>query len=72
MKKYPTADEREQSDCAKRTMNGCGGRRSLIGYFWQGMNERDQTDETTKQPVGRMLSEGFKMMSDDEVADDEW
>ena len=70
--KYPTMDEREPSDCARRTEQGKGGRRAFKGHFWAGMNMRDETDECTHQPVGRMLSKGFAMMSNDEVIDDEW
>lgn len=71
--KYPTMDEREPSDCARRTEEGKGFRRKITGGgFWAGMNSRDETDECTKQPVGRMLSKGFAMMSNDEPVDDEW
>ena len=65
-----TADEREPSDCAKRTEDGKGGRRPLTGGFWQGMNSRDETDNVTMKPVGRGLSAGFKMIQDDEDLDE--
>jgi len=69
--KYPTQDEREPSDCAKRTERGKGGRRKLQGHFWAGMNDRDETDEATKQPIGRMLAEGFRLLDDCDIADEE-
>lgn len=65
--KYPTMDEREPSDCARRTEKGKGFRRKMCsGGFWAGMNSRDETDPVTQRPVGRGLTEGFFMMSDDE------
>ena len=64
--KYPTMDEREPSDCARRTEDGKGLRRSKTGFFWAGMNDRDQTDEVTHRPVGEMLRYGFHLLSDDE------
>lgn len=67
--KYPTMDEREPSDCARRTEDGKGGRRKLSGWFWAGMNDRDETDETTMQPVGRMLAEGFALLDDNDIED---
>jgi len=70
LQQYPTADEQEQSDCAKRTMVGRGERKApQYGRFWPGMNSRDETDPVTMKPVGRMLSEGFEMMDDNDVAD---
>ena len=35
-------------------------------------NLRDETDVVSRQPVGRCLTRGFLMMSDDEIVDDDW
>ncbi len=64
--KYPTLDEREPSACAKRTEDKKGGRYRLKGRFWTGMNSRDETDPVTRRPVGRGLTEGFRLLADDE------
>jgi len=65
--KYPTMDEREPSACARRTETGKGGRRKAVsGGFWAGMNDRDETDPVTHCPVGRGLTDGFRMLLDDE------
>ena len=66
--KYPTMDEREPSACVKRTADGFGKRSNKIG-FWAGMNERDETDPATMQPVGRMISEGFRLLSNEDDED---
>lgn len=64
--KYPTADERAPSACAVRTEDGKGYRKAKQGVYWEGMNSRDETDPTTRRPVGEMLRNGFRMMQDDE------
>jgi len=69
--KYPTQAEREPSPCTVRTEDGKGGRRSLKGHLWAGMNMRDETDEVTRKPLGRSLTEGFRMMDDGDIADEE-
>ena len=66
MQKLPTMDEREPSSCAKKTEDGKGLKKAK-GMYWPGMNDRDETDPATMQPVGRMLKEGFDLLSDDPV-----
>ena len=62
--KYPTADEREASYCVTK-----GYGRQVSGFYWRGMNDRDETDQVTMKPVGRMLSEGFMMLDDNDYED---
>ena len=68
LQQYPTADEREQSHCAKRTMDGHGSRK-IEKFLWAGMNERDETDPVSMKPVGRMLAEGFGLLDDNDICD---
>lgn len=56
-----TMAEREPSACTRRKERNTLPK----SRFWEGMNERDETDEVTHNPVGRGLTEGFKMMSND-------
>ena len=61
-----TIAERERSACTKRKE-----RRALPkGQYWEGMNDRDETDEVTRRPVGRGLCEGFRMMDPDYDGDE--
>lgn len=56
-----TAAEREPSPCTKKKE-----RNPLpVGRFWEGMNDRDETDPCTMRPVGHGLTEGFRMMDND-------
>jgi hypothetical protein len=62
--KYPTADEREPSACTRG-----GAKVPVRGPYWEGMNSRDETDEVSRQPVGRMITRGFQMLDDSDYED---
>lgn len=56
-----TLSEREHSPCTKRKQRDPLPK----SRFWEGMNDRDETDECSRLPVGRCLSNGFLMMNPD-------
>lgn len=68
--KQPTQDDLMPSPCAVRTEFGKGGVSSLKGKRWYGMNCRDETDAVTHKPVGRSITDGFRMLDDGDVEDD--
>ena len=60
-----TQAEREPSPCTKkRERNNLPKSR-----FWEGMNYRDETDECSMKPVGRMIAYGFELMDDNDKED---